>query len=83
MNFLYLFTSVEGRIGRRTYWLGIILITVIGVPVIALITFFGGGTAGAIANLAFLWCGFASGKAGAGPQLITSSSRLISRWSRS
>lgn len=59
MNPLYLFTSVEGRIGRRTYWLGIILITVIGVPVIALITFFGGGTAGAIANLAFLWCGFA------------------------
>lgn len=59
MNPLYLFTSVEGRIGRRTYWLGIVIITLIGVPVIALATFLGGGTAGAIANLLFLWCGFA------------------------
>lgn len=59
MNPFYLFTSVEGRIGRRTYWLGILLITVIGVPVIALTTLLGGGTAGAIANLFFLWCGFA------------------------
>lgn len=59
MNPLYLFTSVEGRISRRTYWLGILAITVVGVPVIALATLLGGGTAGAIANLFFLWCGFA------------------------
>lgn len=59
MNPLYLFTSVEGRIPRQTYWLGIIAITVVGLPVIGLAAFFGGGTAGAIANLFFLWCGFA------------------------
>lgn len=59
MNPLYLFTSVEGRIARQTYWLGIIAITVIGVPTIALAAYLGGGTAGAIANLFFLWCGFA------------------------
>lgn len=59
MNPLYLFTSVEGRISRQTYWLGIIIITVVGLPVIAAATYLGGGTAGAIANLFFLWCGFA------------------------
>ncbi len=59
MNPLYLFTSVEGRIGRKTYWLGILAITIIGVPTIALAAYLGGGTAGAIANLFFLWCGFA------------------------
>lgn len=59
MNPFYLFTRVEGRISRQTFWLGILAITVIGVPVIALAAFLGGGTAGAIANLFFLWCGFA------------------------
>ena len=59
MNPFYLFTRVEGRIPRQTYWLGILAITVVGLPVIALAAFFGGGTAGAIANLFFLWCGFA------------------------
>ncbi len=59
MNPFYLFTRVEGRIPRQTYWLGIVAITVIGLPTIALAAFLGGGTAGAIANLFFLWCGFA------------------------
>lgn len=59
MNPLYLFTSVEGRISRKTYWLGILAITVVGLPAIALATLLGGGTAGAITNLLFLWCGFA------------------------
>jgi uncharacterized membrane protein YhaH (DUF805 family) len=59
MNPLFLFTRVEGRISRQTYWLGILGITVIGLPVIALAAYLGGGTAGAIANLFFLWCGFA------------------------
>ena len=59
MNALNLFTQVEGRIPRQTYWLGIIVITVVGLPVIAVATYLGGGTGGAIANLLFLWCGFA------------------------
>ncbi len=59
MNALSLFTQVEGRIPRQTYWLGIIVITVVGLPVIAVATYMGGGTGGAIANLLFLWCGFA------------------------
>lgn len=59
MNPLQLFTNVDGRIPRQTYWLGILAITVIGLPVIVLAAYLGGGTAGAIANLFFLWCGFA------------------------
>lgn len=59
MNPIQLFTNVDGRIPRQTYWLGIVAITVIGLPTIGLAAFFGGGTAGAIANLFFLWCGFA------------------------
>jgi uncharacterized membrane protein YhaH (DUF805 family) len=59
MNPFSLFTSVDGRIPRQTFWLGIVAITVIGLPTIGLAAFLGGGTAGAIANLFFLWCGFA------------------------
>jgi len=59
MNPIQLFTNVDGRIPRQTYWLGILAITVIGLPTIALAAYLGGGTAGAIANLFFLWCGFA------------------------
>lgn len=59
MNPIQLFTSVEGRISRQIYWLGIFAITVIGLPMVAVAAFIGGGTAGAIANLLFLWCGFA------------------------
>lgn len=59
MNPIQLFTSVEGRIPRQVYWLGIVAITVVGLPTIGLAAYLGGGTAGAIANLFFLWCGFA------------------------
>jgi uncharacterized membrane protein YhaH (DUF805 family) len=59
MNPIQLFTSVDGRIPRQVYWLGIVAITVIGLPTIAAAAYLGGGTAGAIANLFFLWCGFA------------------------
>lgn len=59
MNPVQLFTNVDGRIPRQHFWLGIVAITVIGLPVVALAAFIGGGTAGAIANLLFLWCGFA------------------------
>lgn len=59
MNPVQLFTSVDGRIPRQMYWLGIVAITVIGLPTIGLAAYLGGGTAGAIANLFFLWCGFA------------------------
>lgn len=59
MNPIQLFTNVEGRIPRQTYWLGILAITVVGLPTILAAAALGGGTAGAIANLFFLWCGFA------------------------
>ena len=59
MNPVSLFTSVEGRISRQVYWLGIVAITIIGLPMVAVAAYIGGGTAGAIANLVFLWCGFA------------------------
>jgi uncharacterized membrane protein YhaH (DUF805 family) len=59
MNPIQLFTNVDGRISRQMFWLGIVAITVIGLPVIGVAAYLGGGTAGAIANLFFLWCGFA------------------------
>jgi uncharacterized membrane protein YhaH (DUF805 family) len=59
MNPIQLFTNVDGRITRQKFWLGIVAITVVGLPTIAVAAFLGGGTAGAIANLFFLWCGFA------------------------
>ncbi len=59
MNPIQAFTSVEGRITRQQFWLGIVAITFVGSPIVGLATFMGGATAGAIANLLFLWCGFA------------------------
>jgi uncharacterized membrane protein YhaH (DUF805 family) len=59
MNPIQLFTNVDGRISRQMFWLGIVAISVIGLPVIGVAAYLGGGTAGAIANLFFLWCGFA------------------------
>jgi uncharacterized membrane protein YhaH (DUF805 family) len=59
MNPISLFTSVDGRITRQMFWLGIVAISVIGLPTIGVAAYLGGGTAGAIANLFFLWCGFA------------------------
>ena len=59
MNPVQLFTNVEGRISRQIFWLGILAITVVGVPIVVAVASIGGGTAGAIANLVFLWCGFA------------------------
>lgn len=59
MNPVYMFTSTEGRIARQTYWIGIVIITLVGVPAVGAALYFGGGTAAAITNLFFLWCGFA------------------------
>jgi len=59
MTALQFFTSVEGRITRQQFWLGIIAITFVGSPIVGLAALAGGATAGAIVNLAFLWCGFA------------------------
>jgi len=59
MNALQFFTSVEGRITRQQFWLGIVVITFVGSPIVGLTALAGGATAGAIVNLAFLWCGFA------------------------
>ena len=59
MNVLQFFTSVEGRITRQQFWLGIVAITFVGSPIVGLSALLGGATAGAIVNLVFLWCGFA------------------------
>jgi uncharacterized membrane protein YhaH (DUF805 family) len=59
MNPIYLFTSTDGRIPRRTYWIGIVILTLTGVPALLLGAFLGGNTGVAIVNLFFLWCGFA------------------------
>jgi uncharacterized membrane protein YhaH (DUF805 family) len=59
MNPIYMFTKTEGRIARQTYWIGIVIITLVGVPTIVAAAFVAGGTGAAIANLFFLWCGFA------------------------
>jgi uncharacterized membrane protein YhaH (DUF805 family) len=59
MNPIYLFTRTEGRIPRRTYWIGIVIITLVGVPAVLAGAFLGGSTGAAIVNLFFLWCGFA------------------------
>jgi len=59
MNPIQLFTTVDGRITRQQFWLGIVAITFVGSPIVALVALIGGATAGAIANLVFLWCGFA------------------------
>lgn len=59
MNPIYLFTSTDGRISRQTYWIGIVIITAVGVPSLFAGAFLGGNTGAAIVNLFFLWCGFA------------------------
>jgi uncharacterized membrane protein YhaH (DUF805 family) len=59
MNPVYMFTSTEGRIPRQTYWIGILIISVVGVPAVLLGAVLGGSTGAAIVNLFFLWCGFA------------------------
>lgn len=59
MNWQQLLFSTEGRIPRKTFWLGILFITIVGVPALIAAAFFGGATAAGIANLLFLWFGFA------------------------
>lgn len=59
MSALQFFTSVEGRITRQQFWLGIVAITFVGSPIVGLSALLGGATTGAIVNLVFLWCGFA------------------------
>lgn len=59
MNWKQLLFSTEGRIPRRTFWLGILFITLVGVPSLIVAAFVGGATGAGIANLLFLWLGFA------------------------
>jgi uncharacterized membrane protein YhaH (DUF805 family) len=44
MDFSNLFTSTEGRIGRQNLWIGLIILTVIGVVIIQIIWFLFGYT---------------------------------------
>lgn len=59
MNWKQLLFSTEGRIPRKTFWLGILFITIAGVPALIAAAFLGGATAAGIVNLLFLWFGFA------------------------
>ena len=54
-------TTVEGRIGRKTYWIGTLAVLVIGALIQLLVASMAGETAGLIAGLIFLLPGFAIG----------------------
>jgi uncharacterized membrane protein YhaH (DUF805 family) len=48
MEFGYLFTSLEGRIGRKLYWLGVVLLVALAVAVMVLIVFAGVALVGTV-----------------------------------
>lgn len=59
MDFAYLYTSLEGRINRKPYWLATLLLLVISIPVQLIALYLGGMTATVIVGLIFLYPGFA------------------------
>lgn len=59
MDFAYLYTSLEGRINRKPYWLATLLLVVISIPVQLLALYLGGMSATVIVGLIFLYPGFA------------------------
>jgi uncharacterized membrane protein YhaH (DUF805 family) len=61
IDWKYLLTTVEGRIGRKTYWIGTLAVLVIGALIQLLVASMAGETAGLIAGLIFLLPGFAIG----------------------
>ncbi|MBX3512120.1 MAG: DUF805 domain-containing protein [Xanthobacteraceae bacterium] len=59
MNFIDLFTSLDGRINRKRYWLSILALLVVSLAV-QVIGYLAGGMNGAmISGLVFVWPSFA------------------------
>jgi len=59
MDFKYLFTSLDGRINRKPYWLAALVLFVISMVVQLGVYFAAGIQAMMIVGLAFFWPGFA------------------------
>ena len=59
IDWSYLFTSLEGRIGRKSFWIGVAALIGVGVPIQILTVGVAGDEAGLIVSLAFLYPGFA------------------------
>jgi len=59
MDWTYLFTSLEGRINRKPYWIAAIVILVIGVPLQILGILIGGPLLGMLISLIFLFPSYA------------------------
>ena len=59
MDFTYLFTSLDGRINRKPYWLAALLLFVISLAVQGVVYFAAGMQAMMVASLIFFWPGFA------------------------
>ncbi len=59
MDFKYLFTSLDGRINRKPYWLAALVLFAISLVVQLGVYFAAGLQAMMIVGLAFMWPGFA------------------------
>jgi uncharacterized membrane protein YhaH (DUF805 family) len=54
-----LFTSLEGRIGRLPFWVGFLVLFLVGIPIQLFAVELAGDIAGLVISLAFLYPGFA------------------------
>jgi uncharacterized membrane protein YhaH (DUF805 family) len=59
MDFAYLFTSIEGRINRKPYWLAALLLLVVALVVQGIVYYVAGMQVMQIVGLLFIWPGFA------------------------
>jgi len=59
MDWVYLFSSFEGRISRKTFWIGIAVLIVAELPVYLIAEALQGDRLSAIADLAFIYPEFA------------------------
>jgi uncharacterized membrane protein YhaH (DUF805 family) len=59
MDFAYLYTSLDGRINRKPYWLGVLILLAVAIPVQLVAYFVAGMTASTIVGFIFLWPSFA------------------------
>jgi uncharacterized membrane protein YhaH (DUF805 family) len=54
-----LFTSLRGRISRKPFWIGVLALLIVGIPIQLFVIALAGDLAGLIVSLAFLYPGFA------------------------
>ena len=59
MDWTYLFTSLEGRINRKPYWIAAIVLLVVGIPLQFLGLFIGGQWLGLLISLILLFPSYA------------------------